>query len=162
MATANDAAAILPLFRDFYQEHLAPQTVEAIARHLDAAQNLHTVILAPEGDVVIGFASLRLLPQLELDIPHAELSDIFVAKESRRRGVASRLIAFAEDFERKRDARTMVLVTGFDNEEARACYRAAGYIDWALAVKKRLAEQRGRVRGLDSGGRGHGTRGSHL
>jgi hypothetical protein len=31
-----------------------------------------------------------------------------------------------------------VLVTGFDNGIAQAAYRAAGYTDWALAMKREV------------------------
>jgi hypothetical protein len=34
-----------------------------------------------------------------------------------------------------------VLITGFDNEGAQAAYRASGYANWALAMRKRFPDE---------------------
>jgi ribosomal protein S18 acetylase RimI-like enzyme len=56
----------------------------------------------------------------------------------RRQGVARALIAQVEATARAAGAREVVLITGFDNEDAQAAYRASGYAAWALAMLKRV------------------------
>jgi hypothetical protein len=34
-----------------------------------------------------------------------------------------------------------VIITGFDNEGAQAAYRASGYANWALAMRKRFPDE---------------------
>jgi GNAT superfamily N-acetyltransferase len=59
----------------------------------------------------------------------------------RRHGVARALIARVEAVARASGASEVVIITGFDNEGAQAAYRAAGYADWALAMRKRFPDE---------------------
>ncbi len=137
-ATAADAAALLPMFEAFYGDYLRPKTAEGIREHLRAASTIDTVLLVEDPGGPVGFASLRILPQVESDLPHAELSDLFVDARHRRRGVGRALVASAEEFARSRGCRSLQLTVGFDNDGARAFYRRAGFSDFALTMKKPL------------------------
>ena len=112
--------------------NVAPLTDQVIAHGAD------TVLIAEEDGVPVGFASLRILPQVESGVPHAELADLFVDETRRRRGTGRALVALAEDFARRRGCRSLELTVGFDNDGARAFYRAAGFSDFALTMKKAL------------------------
>lgn len=138
LATRDDADLLFPMFEAFYGPYFQPKTVEAIRGHMAAAAAMDHVLVAEEGGVPLGFASLRLIPQVEADPPHAELSDLFVREPHRRRGVGRALMDFAERLARDRGCARMYLVTGFDNEGARAFYRAAGFRDFALQMEKDL------------------------
>jgi ribosomal protein S18 acetylase RimI-like enzyme len=59
----------------------------------------------------------------------------------RRHRVARALIARVEAAARSAGASEVVLITGFDNEDAQAAYRAVGYVDWALAMRKRFRDE---------------------
>ena len=89
----------------------------------------------------VGFACLRLIPHLQGDEPHAELTDIYVYAPFRRQGVARALIAHVEATARAADAGGLVIITGFDNDGAQAAYRASGYANWALAMEKRFSNE---------------------
>ena len=138
VATPDDAPGLLPLFTAFYREHFQPGTAKAIREHMAAAAAFDTVLVATLGDEVVGFASLRILPQIESGVPHAELADLFVAESQRRRGVGRALLAAAEQLARSRGARALALVTGFDNGGARAFYRAGGLEEFAVTMRKRF------------------------
>lgn len=142
VATAEDAPLLLPLFEAFYGGYFRPKTVEAIREHLVAASAVDTLLVAELGGEPIGFASLRLLPQIENDLPHAELSDIYVQEAHRRRGIGRALLAHAEGLARERGCWRMFLITGFDNDGARTFYRAAGFADHALQMRKDLEGSR--------------------
>ena len=57
----------------------------------------------------------------------AEITEIYVATDSRRRGIAERLMMAAEDECRKRGARHVRISTAKDNFAAQALYRKLGY-----------------------------------
>jgi len=138
VASPADAEGLLPLFRDFYGKHLESKGVASIRRNLETAASVDTVLLALADGSPAGFASLRLLPQIETGRTHAELSDLFVDAGHRRRGIGRQLMQAAEDLARKRGASRIVLTVGADNRRARAFYRALGYRDFGVATAKRL------------------------
>ncbi len=138
VATTDDAPRLLPMFEAFYGAHFRPKTVEAIREQMAAASAVDTLIVAEEGGVPLGFASLRILPQVESDLPHAELSDLFVEERVRRRGIGRALMMFAERLAAERGCPRIFLVTGFDNPSARAFYRSVGYEEHALQLRKTL------------------------
>jgi len=138
IAAPADAGLLLPMFDLFYGAYFEPKTEDAIRRNLSAAAAVDTVLIAFEDGRPTGFASLRLIPQIESDRPHAELSDLFVHPESRRHGVGRALVRFAENVARERGGSTITLTVGADNGIARSFYGAQGFEGFALAMKKPL------------------------
>lgn len=135
-ATLADAVELARLLNLFDGLGATPEQVAARMRACE--QVLTTYIAALDGQPV-GFACLRLVPQLQGDEPYAELTDIYVDEPFRRRGVARALTAQVEAAAQAAGAAELVILTGFDNQVAQAAYRASGYDDWALAMKKRFA-----------------------
>ena len=115
-------------------------TPEQVAARMRACQTVLTTFLGEMDGQPVGFACLRLVPHLQGDEPYAELTDIYVEAPFRRRGVARALIAQVEGAARSAGAREVVIITGFDNEGAQAAYRASGYANWALAMRKRFPD----------------------
>jgi GNAT superfamily N-acetyltransferase len=116
-------------------------TPEQVATRMLACQSVLTTFLAEMDGQPVGFACLRLMPHIQGDEPYAELTDIYVDAPFRRHGVARALIARVEAAAREAGASEAVIITGFDNEGAQAAYRAAGYTDWALAMRKRFPDE---------------------
>jgi GNAT superfamily N-acetyltransferase len=106
-----------------------------------ACQSVLTTFLGEMDGRPVDFACLRLVPHIQGDEPYAELTDIYVEAPWRRHGVARALIARVEAAARASGASEVVIITGFDNEGAQAAYRAAGYTDWALAMRKRFPDE---------------------
>jgi GNAT superfamily N-acetyltransferase len=115
-------------------------TPEQVAARMLTCQHVSTTFIGEIDGQPVGFACLRLVPHLQGDEPYAELTDIFVDAPFRRRGVARALIAHVEAAARAAGASDVVIITGFDNEDAQAAYRAVGYADWALAMRKTSPE----------------------
>lgn len=138
LATPDDAPVLAPLLDHF--DH-AGATPEQVAARMRACQNVLTIFLGEFDGEPVGFACLRLVPHVQGDEPYAELTDIFVEPPFRRRGVARALLTHIEAAAQAAGASEIVLITGFENEHAQFAYRAAGYTDWALAMKKPLLEQ---------------------
>ncbi|HET8626302.1 MAG TPA: GNAT family N-acetyltransferase [Thermomicrobiales bacterium] len=136
-ATPDDAAELAPLLDQF--DGLGATPAQVAARML-ACQGVLTTFLGELDGRPVGFACLRLIPHLQGDEPYAELTDIYVEAPSRRQGVARALLARVEAAARAGGASEVVLITGFDNPGAQAAYRASGYADWALAMRRRLPD----------------------
>jgi len=140
IATLDDAAPLAELITAFnipFPGLLV--TAEQTAARLAACQGFETTILAELDDRIVGFACLRLVPYMSGDGPYAELTDLFVDAAYRRRGVARALMAHVERLAREAGATEMILLTGFDNAGAQAFYRALGYGDYALAMRRDIA-----------------------
>src|SRR5215212_5078140 len=115
-------------------------TPDQVAARMLACQSVLTTYLGELDGQPVGFACLRLVPHLQGDEPYAELTDIYVDAPFRRHGVARALIARVEAAARAAGASEMVIITDFDNKVAQASYRASGYADWALAMRKRFSD----------------------
>ena len=136
-ATPDDATELARLLNLF--DHMGA-TPEQVAGRMLACQNVLTTFIGILDGQPVGFACLRLIPHLQGDEPYAELTDIYVDAPFRRRGVARALIAHVEVMARAAGAGGLVIITDFDNEGAQAAYRASGYANWALAMRKRFLD----------------------
>jgi GNAT superfamily N-acetyltransferase len=137
-ATPDDAPELARMLDLFDRMGATP---EQVAARMRVCQNVLTTYIGELDGQPVGFACLRLVPHIQGDEPYAELTDIYVAAPFRRHGVARALIARLEAAARSAGASEVVLITGFDNEDAQAAYRAVGYVDWAMAMRKRLPDE---------------------
>ena len=134
-ATPGDATELARMLDLFDRMGATP---EQVAARMLACQSVLTTFLGEMDGKPAGFACLRLVPHIQGDEPYAELTDIYVDAPFRRQGVARALIARVEEAARAAGASEVVIITGLDNEVAQAAYRAVGYADWALAMRKRF------------------------
>ena len=132
IATPADAAALARLNEEFNGVFA---TAEQIAARLIACQDIETPILAELDGQVRGFACVRLIPC----VLYAELTELYVEPAFRRRGVGRALVEHAERLSRERGAADMLIMTGSDNAQAQALYRALGYDTYAVALNKKLS-----------------------
>jgi ribosomal protein S18 acetylase RimI-like enzyme len=137
-ATPDDATELARMLDLFDRMGATP---EQVARRMLACQSVLTTYLGEMDRQAVGFACLRLVPHLQGDEPYAELTDIYVDAPFRRRGVARALIARVEAVAQAAGASEVVIITGFDNKDAQSAYRAIGYADWALAMRKCLLDE---------------------
>src|SRR3989442_2400946 len=144
-----DTPKLVPLFEAFYGQWFGePVTSQAVQRRIDQANGIETLVVAEGDGQILGFASLRLVPSLD-STPYAELSDLFVARPYRRHGVGRRLLEFVEKRARERGADRLVLTTGLKNGDAQGFYRAIGFADHALLMKKSLEDDKAsKLRGI--------------
>lgn len=134
-ATPEDAPALTVLLNRFDDAGATPAQVAA--RMLACAHALTTSVAEVDGQLA-GFACLRLVPHLQGDAPYAELTDLYVDPPYRRQGTARALMEQVEREALAAGAVEVVVITGCRNDPAQAAYRAQGYGDWALAMRKCL------------------------
>ncbi|HRK90190.1 MAG TPA: GNAT family N-acetyltransferase [Anaerolineales bacterium] len=135
LASANDATAIATLNLLFNE---VDESADAIADRMSDPACVETVILAKTADKAIGFALVRVVPSVLYSTPHAELTELYVMDEYRQRGIASDLIAFAEQVAVQKGARSILVQTGDDNLPALALYKKRGYEEYDLTLRKKL------------------------
>ena len=118
----NRSIAPVPL-REKFEAYIARALVEEIDRIADYyGERNGGFWVAEGGGAIVGMFGL------EPDGPDAmELRRMYVAPEARRRGIARRMLAFAEDEARRRSMQSLTLSTSELQSEALALYRAAGY-----------------------------------
>ncbi len=123
-------------------ESLLPEntdlTPEQAGARLQRIAGVETILVAYVEGEPAGFTSLRVIPYLDQDTPYAEITQMHVRPAFQRRGIASKLIAAAEDLAVERGATAVHLITGIDNVGAQQFYRAAGYEAVCLEFEKYL------------------------
>ena len=131
----GDAAEVRALFirvnRLLAPPHMAQAFEGYIARSL--AEEIDVIpayygarhgafFVARSGDALVGMFGLEAAGEDEV-----ELRRMYVEPDTRRQGVARRMLAVAEDEARRLGARELVLSTSEIQSEALALYRRAGY-----------------------------------
>lgn len=98
------------------------------------------VIVAEEKDELVGFVCVQLKKSFCYDEYMPEITEVYVKPSYRKRGTASKMIAFAEDYCIKNyPLHKYELLTGWKNIIAQAVYSKLGYIeDNELHFSKRI------------------------
>ena len=98
------------------------------------------VLVAEDGGEIVGYvwAALEPLSWKELRGPAGFIHDIAVMEESRRSGVAKKLMEAAVDWLRERGAPRVVLWTAAPNEAAQALFRRLGFRETMVEMTKEL------------------------
>ena len=113
-------------------------SAEQARRRIERMAGVERVLLAEDGGASVGLLSLRIVPYLSEDTPYAEVTELFVVPEKRRRGVARRLLAEAEGIARGRGCTSIHVNAWLDNGEAHELYRRTGYEGVEVGFEKRL------------------------
>ena len=114
-------------------------TEQLARRRIERMTGVEQVLLADDDASAVGLLSLRIVPYLSEDAPYAEITELFVVPEHRRRGVARMLIAEAEASARARGCTSIHVNAWRGNAPAHDLYRALGYDSVEIGFEKRLA-----------------------
>ena len=137
LATETDAAELARLNGLFNGATLTPAEQ---AEHLRAAARTERALLAWVDGRAVGFTCLRFARLITTALPYAEVTELFVEEAFRRRGIARALLTEAETLARALGAPGVILFTGLKNASAQAFYRAVGYHDYAITMRKVFGE----------------------
>ena len=137
MATPQDADAIVALNREFNRICVKPKQVVA---RLGQRHKTERVLLSEVDNQVVGFACIQILCSVCFACPWAELMELYVRSQFRRRGLGTALVLHAENLAREEGASDMILRTGKQNTTGQGFYQALGYKrDNDLSFSKPLA-----------------------
>jgi ribosomal protein S18 acetylase RimI-like enzyme len=135
IASLEDAESLVPMISFINGRDM--NTLQIIER-ICATQSLETPFIAEANGETVGFASLRLVPALSSDFPHAEITDLFVKDDSQRIPIGMAFTKKIEEIARMKGAKHVYLMTGLRNIPVKNMYRALGYRDYALAMRKSI------------------------
>lgn len=125
LANERDAEQLNLLNLAFYGKgETTTENILASIRH-----NQQEVIVVDEEDgVLVGFLCVQLKKSFCYDDYMPEITEVYVDSAFRRKGIASCMILFAEDYCRSNyPLRKLELLTGIKNVTAQSVYRKLGY-----------------------------------
>jgi len=125
-AQPADSAALERLERDAWDENSTPE-ISRSGVVFGVRIPFADTIVAVRGDEIVGYAAIGQRSPFTSNRHIGVLRAIVVARGARRAGIASRLLARAEDEARARGFEALRLTVMATNEQAIALYRRAGY-----------------------------------
>lgn len=124
IATASDAVAISRLLFEFNREGLSP---EELGRRTEQARGLETVFLGELDGGLAGLLVLRTAPTVASAQDWAEITELYVQPDSRRRGVGRALVNAALAHARHHGCREVHLLVDPQNAIALTFYQGVGF-----------------------------------
>ncbi|MFQ5616612.1 MAG: GNAT family N-acetyltransferase [Anaerolineales bacterium] len=135
IASIEDASKLSPMLSYIENQPISPTQV---MQRVCAAHAAETPFIAEQGSKIVGFAFVRLVPTISSDQPYAEITELYVEDETKRGTISKALTKKIEALAREKGATHLVLLTGLRNIPTKNLYRALGYRDYALALRKTL------------------------
>ena len=137
IATVNDAEQLKILNNEFNGEG---ETSIGSIRNSLMNNKQEIVIVADEGDMLVGFVCVQLKKSFCYDDYMPEITEVYVKPTYRKRGVASEMITFAEAYcSNNYPLHKYELLTGQENLVAQSVYSKLGYVDdKELHLSKRI------------------------
>lgn len=134
-ATVTDAEELSRLNQAFNGGEKRPSA--KIVEHLSINQN-EVIAVAEISGKIVGFGCAQCIYSFCYDLPHGEITELFVEESARRKGIAAALISFLEKSLRDRGVISMKVLTGRENSAAINTYEHCQYIkdDEQLLVKR--------------------------
>ena len=130
-AAAEDAAAIARIYNQGIEDRLAtletrPRTAEERAEWLAARDPRHPVVVAVDGDMVVGWGALNAFnPRPAYD--HVADFSVYVAREARGRGIGAALLTALEERARALSYHKLVLAAFPNNAAGMRLYERHGF-----------------------------------
>ena len=136
-ATANDAEQLEILNNEFNGK--GETSIENIRNSL-INNPQEVVIVADEDNKLVGFVCVQLKKSFCYDEYMPEITEVYVKPSYRKRGIASKMITFAEKYcIENYPLHKYELLTGKSNLTAQAVYEKLGYInDNEVHLSKRV------------------------
>jgi len=135
--TLDDAASVAALLGDLgypTDADVARSRLTKLAGRADYALRLFV-----DGNDVLGFIALTLVPTLHEDTPVVQASALVVRKAARDRGIGRALLGEAERVARGHGVARITLTSRVDRVEAHASYEACGFEHTGVRFTRRLS-----------------------
>lgn len=139
IATVKDAEQLFALNEEFNGKD--ETTIDNI-RDCIVNNKQEVVIVADENGVLAGFVCVQLKKSFCYDAFMPEITEVYVSPTHRKKGMASEMITYAEDYCIKNyPLHKYELLTGKENSIAQSVYAKLGYTDDdELHLSKRVIE----------------------
>lgn len=121
-ATANDAQALVTLNDEFNGVGI---TEEEVIKNLPNPNEL--VALALIDEYPVGFACAQIYRSICYSNPYAELTELYIRHDARRKGIATMLVRFIEEELIRQGVKSVKVLTGKKNGAAIQTYEGLSY-----------------------------------
>lgn len=135
-AADGDSAAIAQLLGQLGYPALAERVPGRLRRM--RAEPGQRVLVAVEGDRLVGLATVIVRHVIVDDAPFARLAALVVADDRRGRGFGRALVDAAEEYARDRGCSAIEVTSGDHRPDAHEFYRALGFEERPRRFVKRL------------------------
>jgi ribosomal protein S18 acetylase RimI-like enzyme len=129
LSDVAELAVLFDAYRVFYGAEAAALKADAFIHGLITHRKTHFFLAREaEGLPLQGF--VHLMPSISTVAmrPIWLLEDLYVVSAGRRKGVATALMTYAENFARETGAERLTLATAHDNRRAQSLYKRMGYL----------------------------------
>jgi len=134
-ATLEDAPELARLMSLFNNDSATPSQA---AERLKKLESVETALLAYHQNRIAGMACLRVAQTLFGQEAHAEVVEFYIEAAFRGGELEGQMLRDLEALARQRGAGQITLLAGLKNTDAQAIYRASGYQEYALLMRKLL------------------------
>ncbi len=131
--TPRPPEAYLGPIADLNREAGYPTTIGDLRRRIQELPEGDRLIMALDGESLIGYAHLRVIHDL-FGEESVELVSIIVRKANRRQGVGRRLVAAAETWASQSGKARLLIRTEILRTEAHAFFVALGYDETSTSI----------------------------
>lgn len=141
LATPADAQTVLMFIQDYYAYDQIPFDEVAIGSGLQQLLgdgSLGRVWLVQHGGQDVGYAIVTFAFDLEFGGREAFITDLFIAKDYRRKGLGRRTLEVIERFCKDLGLKALELQVQGRNHTARHFYLEAGYEEYSRIVMSKL------------------------
>jgi aminoglycoside 6'-N-acetyltransferase I len=135
-ARDTDIGAIRELVRQLGYELPIATLAATVARLL--AEPDHNVLVAAEGDALLGVMALHWAPLLQYEAPAARIMTLVVDELARGKGVGKLLVDHAARIAAEQGCATLELTSGLQRKEAHAFYHAIGFETASLRLARKV------------------------
>lgn len=133
-ATPDDAAELIAMNREFNE--VTDLDIDEVKKDLAADEELVAVADAGK-EGLAGFCCVRRYKSFCYKSPVAELTELYVRPEYRHKGLASRMITAQVNALKPMGVSELTAVTGANNAQGKAVYRANGFKEQDVACMTR-------------------------
>lgn len=128
LATIDDYASIIQLYRQLLPEDPLPDTVPGRQRMTDIIQSGRDILVVAETDGrLVSSCYLNVIPNMTRNLrPYAVIENMITDERHRKRGIGKAVLQHAMEIAWKRGCYKVMLLTGAKDEGTLRFYRSCG------------------------------------
>lgn len=136
-ATKSDYQELMKLYNDFVGQKRYSK-LDNDSFYIVLVNDNNYIYVAEEGNDLVGFATFSVRDVIRYPKPIAELDELFVSPEYRKKGVGKKLMQQIEEKAKKLNCYRLFIESHYDHKAAHFFYKALGYTNYGYHFIKNL------------------------
>jgi ribosomal protein S18 acetylase RimI-like enzyme len=139
-ARKSDFEKVKGFVKEHWEKGFPEVDYNKVSKYAEASFKNHvgkegTFVLTMD-DEIIGYLSVGVSKNKELNLLEGELYMIHIKKEFRGKGYAHLMMKTAENYFKRKNPDYCVISTHIDNEVSQSLYKKDGYKPWRITLKR--------------------------